>query len=54
MSDKERYYAPNGVIYQDGQPVGFYDTQDTLGMMTEEEEQELREFRAKARDRAKP
>lgn len=32
-----RVYAPNGVIYQDGHAVGFYDTAESMGIMTDED-----------------
>lgn len=44
MNLTERYYAPNGVIYQNGEAIGFYDTADTLGMISEQEEAELRQY----------
>ena len=41
MNTQDRTYV-NGVIFENGQPVGFYDTGDTLGMMSEEEEDQTR------------
>jgi hypothetical protein len=40
MNNPKRFYAPNGMIYENGQAVGFYDTGDTLGFASDAEIEE--------------